>query len=214
MCPNKKRSFNKAPRKRKSTFTKYMYVAIALIAIIAVVSIFYINSQAPKAAAELTGPSKVLLQTSSGNITIQLRIDKPVTSGNFRSLVEQGKYDGTIFHRTMAGFMIQSGQINGRVASIKDEIGSNNRNVAYSVAMAKTSLPNSATSGFFINVADNGQKFAPSFDQTYTVFGTVISGQDIVNEIANAPATENPNMPGEISVPVNPVTVIKAIIIP
>jgi len=77
--------------------------------------------------------------------------------------------------------------------------------------MAKTNQPNSATSEFFINVADNGQ--FPNFDSTYTVFGTVIAGKDVVDAIANAPVTENPNMPGEMSNPVNPVTIIKASIV-
>jgi peptidyl-prolyl cis-trans isomerase A (cyclophilin A) len=167
---------------------------------------------ANQAAPATIAPTKVLLQTTAGNITIDLRTDKPITSGNFINLVKEGKYDGTPFHRTVAGFMIQGGQVSGSVPAIKDEIGSNNRNVPYTIAMAKTSQPNSATSGFFINVADNGQKYAPSFDATYTVFGTVISGQDVVDVIANAPATQSPYM-DEISVPVNPVTVIKATIV-
>ena len=111
--------------------------------------------------------------------------------------------------------MIQGGEVSGSVPAINDEIGSNNRNEAYTVAMAKTSQPNSATSGFFINVEDNGQKYSSiNFDGTYTVFGTVISGKEVVDAIANAPATENPYMPSEISVPVNPVTIIKATIVP
>ena len=93
----------------------------------------------------------------------------------------------------MAGFMIQGGEINQTVPAIQDEIGTNNRNIPYTIAMAKTNEPNSATSEFFINVADNGQKYAPSFDATYTVFGNVTSGKDVVDAIANAPVTENPN---------------------
>jgi len=153
----------------------------------------------------------VLLQTSAGDITIDLRTDKPITSTNFINLVKEGKYDGTTFYRTIAGFMIQGGKVNGNVATIKDEIGSNNRNVNYTIAMAKTNQPNSATSEFFINVADNG-KF-PNFDSTYTVFGTVSAGKDVVDTIANAPVTENPNIPGEMSNPVHPVTIIKATIV-
>lgn len=102
-------------------------------------------------------------------------------------------------------------KVNGSVPTINDEIGSNNRNLPYTIAMAKTNDPNSATSEFFINVADNGQ--APSFDATYTVFGTVISGQNVVDTIANAQVTENPFIHGEMSVPVNPVTVIHATIV-
>jgi len=208
MAPNK----NSKTPKRKSKSNKTMFLAIGLIAIILVGVGAYIAFGQP--SKQSFPPTKVLLQTTAGNITIDLRTDKPITSGNFKTLVEQGKYDGTIFHRVIAGFMIQGGQVNGSVATIPDETGSNNRNLPYTIAMAKTSEPNSATSEFFINVADNGQKYAPSFDATYTVFGTVISGKDVVDKIANAPVTENPYIHGEMSVPVNPITVIKASIVP
>jgi cyclophilin family peptidyl-prolyl cis-trans isomerase len=158
--------------------------------------------------------TKLLLHTSAGDITIQLRTDKPITTANFINIVQKGWYDGTIFHRVVAGFMIQGGQINETVPTIQDEIGTNNRNLPYTIAMAKTNQPNSATSEFFINVADNGQKYAPNFDPTYTVFGTVIAGKDVVDNIANGHVTENPYIPGEMSVPVNPVTIIKASIVP
>ena len=152
-----------------------------------------------------------------GDITIQLRDDKPVTSANFKSLVQQGKYDNTIFHRVIAGFMIQGGAISDSIPTIPDEIGSNNRNVAYTIAMAKTSQPNSATSQFFINVVDNGNlaidQAGTKFDVVYAVFGRVIAGQSVVDAIANAPVSNNPYS-GEPSVPVNPVTVIKATILP
>ena len=161
-------------------------------------------------------PTKVLLQTSVGNITLELRSDKPITTTNFINLVQQGKYDGTVFHRVIAGFMIQGGAISGSTPTIADEIGSNNRNVAYTIAMAKTSDPNSATSQFFINVADNGNiaidQAGTKFDAVYTVFGKVISGQNVVDAIANAPVTANPYTERN-STPVNPVTVIKATII-
>ena len=128
------------------------------------------------------------------------------------NLVKEGFYDGTIFHRVIAGFMIQGGENQSvQVHTILDEIGNDNHNLPYTIAMAKTSAPNSATSEFFINVANNGGANNPSFDSTYTVFGTVISGQSIVNAIANAPVTTNSS--GENSQPVNPVTIIKAVII-
>jgi cyclophilin family peptidyl-prolyl cis-trans isomerase len=133
------------------------------------------------------------------------------------NLVKQGFYDGTIFHRVIAGFMIQGGENQSiNVPSIPDEIGNDNRNLPYTIAMAKTSAPNSATSQFFINVVDNGNNVVDSsgtkFDSVYTVFGTVISGQSVVNAIANAQVTTNPNT-GENSQPVNPVTITKALII-
>jgi cyclophilin family peptidyl-prolyl cis-trans isomerase len=112
--------------------------------------------------------------------------------------------------------MIQGGAINSTIPAIPDEIGSNNRNLPYTIAMAKTSQPNSATSQFFINVADNGNNVIDNagtkFDKVYTVFGTVVSGQSVVDAIANAPVTTNPTT-GEDSQPVQPVTLIKALIL-
>jgi peptidyl-prolyl cis-trans isomerase B (cyclophilin B) len=110
--------------------------------------------------------------------------------------------------------MIQGGKISQTVPSIQDEIGTNNHNVNYTIAMAKTSQPNSATSEFFINAADNSKitySDGTTFDGTYTVFGTVISGQSVVDTIANAPVTTNATH--EKSQPINPVTLIKASII-
>ena len=221
MAPNK----NRKASRRKSN--KTLWLAIGIIAILLISIGTYImlgqssnqpsnTSPTPTPTATPTSTAtKVLLQTSMGNITIQLRDDKPITSGNFKSLVEQGKYDNTIFHRVIAGFMIQGGETNSQTASIPDEIGTNNRNLPYTIAMAKTSQPNSATSQFFINVADNGNnpidQQGTKFDTVYTVFGTVISGQSVVNAIANAPVTTN--VYGENSQPVNPVTIIKASIV-
>ena len=203
MAPKKNRKVSRHKSRSK------LWLAIGIIAIIAISIAVYAVISNPSAPATIP-PTKVLLQTTAGNITIDLRTDKPITSSNFINLVKEGKYDGTTFHRTMTGFMIQGGKVSG-VPTIKDEIGSNNRNVNYTIAMAKTSQPNSATSEFFINVADNGQVI-PNFDSTYTVFGTVISGQNVVDAIANAAV--GPNARGEMSVPVNPVTVIKATIVP
>ena len=174
-------------------------------------------SPTPASDPDYVNSTKVLLQTSVGNITLELRSDKPITTANFINLVTQGKYDGTVFHRTMAGFMIQGGAISGSTPTIHDEIGNNNRNLPYTIAMAKTSDPNSATSQFFINVVDNGNlaidQAGTKFDAVYAVFGRVIAGQSVVYAIANAPVSNNPYS-GEPSVPVNPVTVIKATILP
>ncbi len=169
---------------------------------------------APTSSPSSNG-TEVLLHTSVGDITILLRTDKPITTANFINIVQKGWYDGTTFHRVVAGFMIQGGQISQTVTAIKDEIGANNHNTKYTIAMAKTSSPNSATSEFFINAADNSGITYPdgsTFDGTYTVFGTVISGQNIVDAIANSQVTTNPTT-GENSQPVNPVTILKASII-
>jgi cyclophilin family peptidyl-prolyl cis-trans isomerase len=217
MAPKKtiKTTKKLAPRKRKSQ--SKIWLAIVLIAVIVISVGVYatLSSQVP--APTGTYPAtNVLLQTSEGNITISLRTDKPITDANFVNLVKAGKYDGTTFHRTMATFMIQGGNVPGDTTSIKDEIGSNNHNTKYTIAMAKTSAPNSATSEFFINTADNSQivySDGTRFDATYTVFGTVTAGTDVVDHIANAAVTADPNT-GEMSVPVTPVTIIHATIVP
>jgi len=138
---------------------------------------------------------KVLLQTSMGDITIQLRDDKTITTGNFKNLIEQGVYDGTIFHRVIADFMIQGGRnTDVTVATIPDEIGNDNHNYRGTIAMAKTSQPNSATSQFFINVANNNEivyNDGTKFDETYTVFGTVTSGMDVADKIAKVDTDSN-----------------------
>jgi len=112
--------------------------------------------------------------------------------------------------------MIQGGAISDNIPTIADEIGTNNRNIAYTIAMAKTSQPNSATSQFFINVADNGNividQAGTKFDAVYSVFGKVILGQSVVDAIANAPVTSNAYEAN--STPINPVTIIKATILP
>ena len=118
----------------------------------------------------------------------------------------------------MAGFMIQGGEINGYSQTIPDEIGSNNSNVAYSVAMANTGQANSASSSFFINVADNGNNPVDAkgtkFDTKYTVFGNVIDGINVVFAISQVPVGPNPQNSSENSSPLTPVTLIKASMLP
>jgi cyclophilin family peptidyl-prolyl cis-trans isomerase len=234
MAPNKKSKTSK----RKSNKTLFLVIGVIALILIGVGAYIMFGQLAnqpntsptptptPSTSASHTpspttsdpsnvNPTKVLLQTSVGNITLELRSDKPITTTNFIKLVQQGKYDGTVFHRVIAGFMIQGGAISGSTPTITDEIGSNNRNVAYTIAMAKTSDPNSATSQFFINVADNGNmavdQAGTKFDAVYTTFGKVISGQNVVDEIANAPVTSNAYE--QNSTPKTPVTVIKATIL-
>ena len=161
-------------------------------------------------------PIRILLETNAGKITIELRSDKPITSGNFKRLVADGQYDNNVFYRVVAGFMIQGGRINENIPTIPDEIGKNNHNLPYTVAMAKTSMPNSATSEFFINVADNSQIVYPdgtAFDATYTVFAKVVEGKAVVDAIAKGKVKASPGT-GERSFPVDPVRIIKASIVP
>ena len=233
MSPNK----NSDKPKRKSNKNLFLAIGIMVIILIGIGAYIVFGQSAnqpntsptptPAPGATATpsptstdpsyvNPTKVLLQTSVGNITLELRSDKPITTANFINLVQQGKYDGTVFHRVIAGFMIQGGAISGSTPTIADEIGSNNRNVAYTIAMAKTNDPNSATSQFFINVADNGNnaidQAGTKFDAVYAVFGKVVEGQNVVNAIANAQVTANPYT-HENSYPLSPVTLTKATII-
>ena len=132
-----------------------------------------------------------------GEITIQLRNDRPITTNNFKNLVQRGVYDETIFHRVIAGFMIQGGDPTGTgygdpsIPTIQDELEGVNENNRGTIAMAKKSLPtggsqpNSGSSQFFINVVDNNY-----LDAEYSVFGTIISGMNVVDEISNV-TTEN-----------------------
>ncbi len=144
-----------------------------------------------------------------------MRNDKPITTSNFVDLVKQGLYDNTIFHRVIAGFMIQGGNMGTNVAQIVDEIGNDNVNFNGTIAMAKTSSPNSATSQFFINVADNGNNLVDEagtrFDTVYTVFGRVIDGMDTVLRISQV--TTAANQLGENSQPLQTITLIRALVV-
>ncbi|KHO49617.1 MAG: peptidyl-prolyl cis-trans isomerase [archaeon GW2011_AR6] len=118
---------------------------------------------------------KVLLETTMGNITIELRSDMPITVGNFRKLVSQGYYDGIIFHRVIKGFMIQGGDPTGTGAGgpgykIKDEFTSTNQNDRGTISMANAG-PDSGGSQFFINLVDNN-----FLDSKHPAFGKVVSG--------------------------------------
>jgi peptidylprolyl isomerase len=151
---------------------------------------------------------KVLLVTSMGDITIQLYDDMPITTGNFKNLVRTGVYNGTQFTRVAYGFVIQGGDAtekNITVPPIKDELPNKHSNVAGAVAMAKTSQPNSATSQFFIDLNDSN---AASLDSTYSVFGMVISGMNVVDAIGQVPIT--PVNSATDGTPVTPIYIISA----
>jgi len=133
----------------------------------------------------------VVMETSLGTIEIELNRDlAPITVENFVSYVEDGYFDGTVFHRIIRGFMIQGGGLDGageyRETKAPIEIESDNglKNVRGAIAMARSSDPNSATSQFFINTVNNEGLDYPSFDEYgYTVFGLVISGMEVVDAI-------------------------------
>jgi peptidyl-prolyl cis-trans isomerase B (cyclophilin B) len=159
----------------------------------------------------------VRLETSLGEITLELYPDKaPATVANFLQYVREGLYDGTIFHRVINGFMIQGGGLDANLnqkptrAPIQNEADNGLSNQPYTVAMARTSDPHSATSQFFINVADN-----KSLNHTaktpqgwgYAVFGQVVQGREVVDQIK---AVSTGNRDGYQNVPLTPVVIVKA----
>ncbi len=135
----------------------------------------------------------VELQTNHGNIRIELDTEHaPKSSENFLAYVRSGHFDGTVFHRVIDGFMIQGGGFEPgmkqkpTLAPIQNEANNGLKNDRYTLAMARTSDPHSATAQFFINVADNGflNHTAPTAQGWgYAVFGKVVEGQDVVDKI-------------------------------
>ena len=146
---------------------------------------------ANSAAAGATATPQVEIKTTMGDIVVELDREKaPKSVENFLGYVKSGFYKGTIFHRVIDGFMIQGGGFDEKLKQKKVNkpvpIESQNglTNVTYSLAMARTGDPNSATSQFFINVADNEALNYPGRDGFgYTVFGKVIQGQEVVDKI-------------------------------
>ena len=141
----------------------------------------------------MSNPQVELHVTNYGVITLELDQDKaPQSVANFLSYVNKGHYNNTIFHRVIPGFMVQGGGMEPGMkqktcdAPIQNEANNGLKNANYTVAMARTGDPPSATAQFFINVADNGflNHTAPSAQGWgYTMFGKVISGADVVDKI-------------------------------
>jgi peptidyl-prolyl cis-trans isomerase B (cyclophilin B) len=160
----------------------------------------------------------IKLTTNHGDILIELDAEKaPKTCANFEQYVRDGHYDGTVFHRVINGFMIQGGGMNSDFdqkptrAPIENEAKNGLRNVTGTVAMARTNQPHSATSQFFINVADNGFLDYPGQDGWgYCVFGRVVEGMETVEAIKNL---RTGNRGGHQDVPVEDVMLEKAEIV-
>ena len=163
----------------------------------------------------------VTLSTSMGDIKVELYADKaPITVKNFVDYAKAGYYEGTIFHRVILGFMIQGGGLTpemqdkreGQKSSIKNESSNGLKNETGTLAMARTSAPDSATSQFFINVKDNSflDKEKAQDGVGYAVFGKVVEGMDVVRKIEQVKtATKGPHQ----NVPVDAVTIksVKAV---
>ena len=188
-----------------------MQTSLALIAAL-------LAAVAPATAA---GPAagknpRVTLDTSKGKIVIELFADKaPKSVANFVDYVKSGQYTGTIFHRVIAGFMIQGGgfaadgQQKATKPPIVNESDNGESNARGTIAMARTSDPNSATAQFYINVVNNASLDYKASPQRwgYAVFGKVVEGMSVVDAIA---AVKTGSGPAGGDWPVEPVTITKA----
>jgi peptidyl-prolyl cis-trans isomerase A (cyclophilin A) len=161
---------------------------------------------------------KVKLATSMGDIVVQLDPAKaPKTVENFLAYVQAKHYDGTVFHRVIDGFMIQGGGFTPDMVQkstkppIALEAGNGLKNDKYTIAMARTSIPDSATSQFFINVNNNAMLNAPNPDgHGYAVFGKVVEGADVVDKIKGvATGNKGPHQ----NVPTTPVVINSATLV-
>jgi len=190
-------------RRRKSHKGRNAVLALIFVALIIIVGVVISNQMSTKPSSVA---GRVRLVTNMGDITIQLYDDMPITTGNFKNLVSRGVYDGTIFHRVIAGFVIQGGDPTGTgygdpsIPAIPDEFTDHNRNDRGTIAMANAG-PNTGSSQFFINLVNNNQ-----LDSKHPVFGKVIAGMDVVDSIGNVPTDSNDR-------PLQEVRIIKAEII-
>ena len=199
--------------RRKSTLT---LASLALTALFSIAT----PAQALAPAAAKPGPvaaqaPQVKLATSLGDIVLELDQSKaPKTVANFLQYVQDKHYDGTVFHRVIDGFMVQGGGFSADMvqkstrAPIAQEASNGLKNDQYTVAMARTGNPDSATSQFFINVKDNAMLNAPQPDgHGYAVFGKVVQGKEVVDKIRGVPTGRKNGMQ---DVPTTPVTITSA----
>lgn len=170
--------------------------------------------------AAAAGNPKVRFETSQGPIVVELYpVKAPQTVENFLGYVKAGHYDGLIFHRVIAGFMIQGGGMTADMQErstgkpIPNEADNGLQNRRGTLAMARTNDPHSATSQFFINTVDNfflDHKGKNPRGWGYCVFGKVVEGMDTVAKIAASPTTQRG---AAADVPVEPVTIVKAAVV-
>ncbi|HET8701259.1 MAG TPA: peptidylprolyl isomerase [Nitrococcus sp.] len=170
------------------------------------------------AAPQAQSQPRVFFNTSDGHFVVELYPQKaPATVKNFLRYVREGFYNGTIFHRVIPGFVIQGGGYTAKFQEkpthppIKNEAGNGLRNERGTIAMARTSDPDSATSQFFINLTDNealNRRSDSPAGAGYAVFGKVVEGMNTVNDIADSPT--GPGGPFPQDVPQPPVVILDA----
>jgi peptidyl-prolyl cis-trans isomerase A (cyclophilin A) len=172
-------------------------------------------------AADSPDHPVVVLDTTAGPVTLELdRTKAPITVDNFVKYVDAGYFDGLVFHRVIPGFMIQGGGFTDQLAKksegmrppIQNEARNGLSNLRGTIAMARTSNPNSASSQFFINLVDNGSSLDPNSESAgYAVFGKVISGMNAVDAIAKVPTGRKNSPDGPLdNVPLQPVVIKSA----
>lgn len=167
-----------------------------------------------------TALPQVELQTNQGTIRIELdSVRAPESVRNFLAYVEKGHYDGTVFHRVIRGFMIQGGGFEAGMqqkptdAPIKNEANNGLKNEKYTLAMARTSAPHSATAQFFINTVNNTSLNFSSESGSgwgYAVFGKVVSGTEVVDAIERVGTG---NRAGHGDVPLDDVVIMRAVVV-
>ena len=183
---------------------KHWMLALALLPMFA-----HAATQSP--AAPTTQPT-VVMETSYGALTIALDNRKaPQTVANFLSYVKDGSYDGSLFHRVIPGFVVQGGGYDGNYQSlpshdpVQNESKNGLSNQRGTIAMARTSAPHSATRQFYVNLQDNSPLDAGA-DWGYTVFGKVVSGQEVLDQIASKPTGPSEEL-GANDVPLTPIVI-------
>ncbi len=189
-----------------------LYVGLGVLAF----SCFFALTAVDAGAAADDDKPIVVLETSMGPITIELDKTKaPITVENFLKYVDTGFYDNLIFHRVMAGFMIQGGGMDDKMRekdtnpAIKSEASNGLKNERGTLAMARTSNPNSATAQFFINLVDNSRNLGPGGVDAYgyAVFGRVTEGMETVDKIAKVATGQRG---GHGDVPTQPIAIKSA----
>lgn len=142
--------------------------------------------------------TQVTLHTTMGDIVIRMHDDMPITTGNFVKLCKEGFYNDVVFHRVIQDFMVQGGDptgtgMGGPGYNIQDEFGTGHSNIRGTISMANTGRPNTGGSQFFINTVNNTylDKEDPRTPYAHPVFGTVVSGMDVVDRISKVETDRN-----------------------
>ena len=178
------------------------------------------NSTQKQGVTSMSTAPRVKMSTNQGDFIISLNAEKaPKTVANFLAYVKDGFFDGTIFHRVIDGFMIQGGGFEPGLkqkptkATVENEANNGLKNNKYTLAMARTSDPHSATAQFFINVANNDflNHTAPTAQGWgYAVFGEVVEGQDVIDKMKGVPTA---NSGFHQNVPTNDIVITKAVVL-